>query len=91
MDVIEVTDVLRQTCITAAVLAAPALIAALLIGSLMSLLQTVTQVQDQAISFVPKLIVVGLVVFAMMPWMADYYVQYAQDALTQIPSLVFGG
>jgi flagellar biosynthetic protein FliQ len=57
----------------------------------MSLLQTVTQVQDQAISFVPKLIVVGLVVFAMMPWMADYYVQYAQDALTQIPSLVFGG
>lgn len=84
-------DVLRQTSITAAILAGPALIAALLIGVLMSLLQTVTQVHDQAISFVPKLIIVGAVILVLMPWMTDYYTEYARDLLTQIPTLVFGG
>jgi len=90
MDTTQVIDVLRQTCITAAVLAAPILVASLLIGVFMSLVQTITQVQDQAISFVPKLIVVGVVILAMMPWMTDYYVEFAQDIFVRIPSLVFG-
>ena len=91
MDTVQVIDVLRQTCIAAAVLAAPVLVASLLVGVFMSLLQAITQVHDQAISFVPKLIVVGVVILAMMPWMTDYYVEFTQDMFANIPSLVFGG
>lgn len=91
MDSMQLIDVLRQASLTATILAAPALLAALIVGVLMSLLQAVTQVHDQAISFVPKLLIVGAVILVMMPWMTDYYAEYAQDLLTQIPTLVFGG
>ncbi len=90
MDSSSLIDVVRQAFMTVGVLLAPALIAALVVGVFMSLLQAVTQVQDQAISFVPKLIVVGVVLMALMPWMTEYYVEYARDAITQIPTLVFG-
>ena len=52
-------DMMREAVIIGGVLVAPALITALVVGVVMSLLQAVTQVQDQAISFVPKLIVVA--------------------------------
>ena len=68
-----VLDSIRQAIVTAAVLLGPAVIVALLVGVFMSLLQAVTQVQDQAISFVPKLVVVGLVLLLLMPWMTEYY------------------
>lgn len=91
MDTLQVIDVLRETCIAAAVLVGPVLIAALIVGVLTSVLQSVTQVHDQTISFIPKLIVVGVVIVALMPWMTDYYVEFARDALVRIPTLVFGG
>lgn len=91
MDSSSLIDVLRQAFIAAGVLLTPALVAALIVGVMMSLLQAVTQVHDQAISFVPKLVVVGIVLMALMPWMTEYYVEYAREAITQIPTIVFGG
>lgn len=91
MDSATLIDLLRQAFVTAGVLLTPVLVAALVVGIFISLLQAVTQVQDQAISFVPKLIAVGIVLMALMPWMTDYYVEYASDAIRQIPILVFGG
>ena len=91
MDTLQLIDALQQAFITAATLVAPILLVALVVGALTSLLQAITQVHDQAISFVPKLIVVGVAIFALMPWMTDYYVAYVQDLLLQIPSLVLGG
>ena len=91
MDTSNLLDVVRQAFITTAVLLGPAVIVAMLVGIFMSLLQAVTQVQDQAISFVPKLVVVGVVLLVLMPWMTEYYVQYARDVIIQIPDNVFGG
>ena len=91
MDTSQIVDVLRHSFVTAGVLVAPALVAALVVGAVMSMLQTITQIHDQAISFVPKLAFVGVAIFAMLPWMTDYYIEYAREMLTQIPSLVFGG
>ena len=91
MDTSQLVDVLRQSFVATGVLLAPALFAALAVGIVMSMLQTITQIQDQAISFVPKMAIVGLVIFAMLPWMTDYYVEYAREIFTHIPNLVSGG
>ena len=91
MDSEVIIDITRQAFLTTAILAGPVLGVALLFGTLMSLLQTVTQVQDQSISFVPKLVVVSLLLLALMPWMTDYYVEYAREAIRQIPAVVLGG
>ncbi len=91
MDGMAVIDLARQACISAGILAAPVLVVALLVGVFMSILQAVTQVQDHAISFVPKLLAVGFVLFLLMPWMTDYFVEYAAESIRQIPAIVFGG
>lgn len=82
---------MREAVIIGGVLVAPALITALVVGVVMSLLQAVTQVQDQAISFVPKLIVVAAVVLVMVPWMTEYFVAYAREAILRIPESFHGG
>lgn len=84
-------DMMREAVIIGGVLVAPALITALVVGVVMSLLQAVTQVQDQAISFVPKLIVVAAVVLVMVPWMTEYFVAYAREAILRIPESFHGG
>lgn len=91
MDPMNVIDLARQACLSAGVLVAPVLIVALAVGVFMSVLQAVTQVQDHAISFVPKLLAIGLVLFLLLPWMTDYFVEYAAESIRQIPSIVFGG
>lgn len=91
MDVMDVVDVARQAAIAGGVLMVPVLLVALLVGITMSVLQAITQVQDQAISFVPKLFAMGCACFVLAPWMTDYFVQWMATSIQQIPSLVLGG
>ena len=91
MDTSILLDIIRQAFVTTAILLGPAVVVALLVGVFMSLVQAVTQVQDQAISFVPKLVIVGVVLLVLMPWMTEFYVQYAREVILQIPENVFGG
>lgn len=91
MDSFAVMEISRQAFVTACVLLAPIVLVAMLVGTVMSLLQAVTQVQDQAISFVPKLLAVSVVLLVLMPWMTEYYVEYAREAILQIPDTIFGG
>lgn len=82
MDSAQVVDVTREAVITAAVLLAPVLLTALVVGCLTSLLQTITQIQDQALSFVPKLLGIGVVLLLLMPWMTEYFVEYARELIS---------
>lgn len=91
MDGTNVVDLARQACLSAGVLLAPVLIVTLAVGVMMSVLQAVTQVQDHAISFVPKLLAIGFVLFLLMPWMTDFFVDYMAESIRQIPTIVFGG
>lgn len=91
MDTALTMELARQAIITAGILVMPVLLVALAVGCLMSLLQAVTQVQDGAISFVPKLLAVGTVLMVGMPWMSETLVDYARELILQIPSSVFGG
>ena len=91
MDTMDVIDLARQASLSAGVLIAPVLLVTLAVGVFMSVLQAVTQVQDHAISFVPKLLAIGFVLVLLMPWMTDYFVEYMSESIRQIPSIVFGG
>ena len=64
----QVMEIGRDLLYTAMLLALPALLASLLIGLLVSILQTMTSIQEQTLSFVPRLVVVGLVLLFTLPF-----------------------
>lgn len=90
MDASTVVDFGRQAILTTAVMVAPVLLVSLVVGITISLLQAVTQMQDQAISFVPKLIAVGAAVLLALPWMVEYFVSYFQEVMNQLPLSLLG-
>ncbi|QHN03911.1 flagellar biosynthetic protein FliQ [Granulicella sp. WH15] len=72
----QVVYIMRQLLIEAILLAAPLLLAAATISLIVSLLQTLTGVQEQTLTAVPRLIVVFLVTMAAMPWMIHRLIGY---------------
>jgi flagellar biosynthesis protein FliQ len=78
---------LEQLLWTGATIAAPLLFACLTVGVLVSVLQVATQLQEMTLSYVPKLIVAVLVLFALGPWMLHQITHFAIASLELIPSL----
>jgi flagellar biosynthesis protein FliQ len=68
--------------------AAPMLIAGLVVGLLVSIFQAVTQIQEQTLSFIPKIVALVAVVAIAGPWMLGTIVSWTQDLWTAIPSYV---
>jgi flagellar biosynthetic protein FliQ len=77
--------------ITAAKLAAPILLTALLVGFAVSLIQALTQLQDQTISFVPKIIAVGVALIVSGNWMIQSLVNFTYDSFQLLPSMLGSG
>ena len=76
-----VLDLARQALLMALQLAAPFLIAALVVGLIMGILQSLTQIQEQTLAFVPKLVVIGIVFVLALPWMLQSIVAYTRTIL----------
>ncbi|MGB1779370.1 MAG: flagellar biosynthetic protein FliQ [Longimicrobiales bacterium] len=83
-----VVDISRQAIMTAFWLALPILGTALAVGLLVSIVQTVTQIQEQSVAFVLKLFAVGLITFALLPWMISQAVGFASRLIMTIPAMV---
>ena len=87
-------DTVVSICVSAMELALkiglPLLLVGLVLGLVVSVFQAVTQIQEQTLTFIPK--IVGLVVVLVVagPWMLGQIVSYTQDLYGQIPSLVGG-
>jgi flagellar biosynthetic protein FliQ len=77
--------------LTAAKLAAPILLTALLIGFAVSLIQALTQLQDQTIAFVPKIIGVGVALIISGNWMIQTLVNFTFDSFQLLPSMLGSG
>jgi flagellar biosynthesis protein FliQ len=69
-------EIARRLLIEAMVLSAPLLIAACLVSLLLSLLQTLTSIQEQTLTVVPRLFVVFVVTIVTMPWLVGRLVTY---------------
>ncbi len=83
-----IVDLARRAMLMALMLAAPMLLAALVVGLLVSILQAVTQIQEQTLAFVPKFAAVALVFLLALPWLLQQAARHASEILTAIPSLV---
>ena len=83
-----VLEIATQTLIVAAKLCAPILITSLAIGVFVSLIQSVTQVQEFTLSFVPKLAGVGLVILLAGHWMLTTLEAFTLDLFHMIPDLI---
>ena len=84
----DVLHIAGQALMLAAKLAGPLLVASLLVGVVVSLVQAVFQVQDQTLSMVPKLAAGALVLFMTGGWMLRVTVEFTQQLFEQIPQLV---
>ena len=76
---------------TGAKIAAPIVLAAMAVGLVISLFQSVTQIQETTLTFVPKLVVVGLVLVVAGHWMIGTFVAYTHSLFATIPQLLAGG
>ena len=78
----------RSAALLALVLSGPVLLAALAVGLVLGLLQALTQVQDQSLTFVPRLIVLTLVGLLLLPWGLSLLTEYAADLIRGIPGTI---
>lgn len=80
----------RQALELTLVVAAPLLLAALVTGLLVSIFQAATQINEMTLSFIPKLLVMFVVLVLAGPWMLVQLVDYTRLLFSGIPSLVGG-
>ena len=83
-----IVDLSRDAILTALLLAAPMLVVALGIGLVVSVLQAVTQIQEQTLAFVPKLVGVAVVFLVALPWMIQFAVKYTTELFRSLPGIV---
>jgi flagellar biosynthetic protein FliQ len=83
-----VVNLATQAMELALKIAGPVLILGLIIGLLVSIFQAVTSIQEQSLSFIPKVVGVAVLIVVLGPWMLDQLVAYAQNLYMSIPSLV---
>ena len=73
---------------TTAIVSAPILGAALVIGLIVSVFQAVTQINESTLSFIPKMIVVALVIALAGPWMLDVMTNYTTQLFENVATMV---
>ncbi|MGO4384492.1 flagellar biosynthesis protein FliQ [Specibacter sp. RAF43] len=90
MNTSEVLNIAVQALWVAAKLCAPILLTALIVGFAVSLLQSITQVQEATLSFVPKAVGVALALLVSGHWMITEIVTFTNELFDKIPALLRG-
>jgi len=70
---------------TALLISAPILGLSMLVGLLISLFQVVTQIQEMSLTFIPKIVVVGITLAALGPWMLNVLLTFSRSLIANIP------
>ena len=76
MNVDQATDLIRHTLVLALTISAPMLLIGLAVGILVSLFQAVTQIQEQTLTFIPKIAAMTCAAIVLMPWIAHRLLEY---------------
>jgi flagellar biosynthetic protein FliQ len=69
-------------------LSAPMLIAGLVVGLIVSILQAATQVNEMTMTFIPKMLAVGIAILIFFPWMVQIIVDFTHDLFVNIPTYI---
>ena len=83
-----VTHLSVQAMTVALTISAPFLLAGLAVGLIVSIFQAATSIQEQTLSFIPKIVITGVVIAVGGPWMMTQIVDYTQHLFLSIPALV---
>ncbi|GBF33201.1 flagellar biosynthesis protein FliQ [Desulfocucumis palustris] len=83
-----VIQVTREALVMVLILSVPILLAGLLVGLVIGILQATTQIQEQSLTFVPKLIVTIVVMVLLAPWLIKVMVGYTGELFAKLPSVI---
>lgn len=83
-----VIEIVTSAMWTATKVSAPILVTAIVVGVVMGLLQSVTQIQEQTLAFVPKFAAVALVIVISGQWMLHLLVDFTTELFGRIPSML---
>jgi flagellar biosynthetic protein FliQ len=78
----------REALFLIVALAGPLLLAALAVGLLVGVLQAATQIQEQTLSFIPKLLALVIALIFMGPWLLSSWVAFTEQLFFRIPDLI---
>ncbi len=78
----QILSVARDLLVSTLLIAAPAVITSLVIGLTVSVLQTLTSIQEQTLNFVPRIVAVGVVLMLATPWMLRVLTQFTINMFT---------
>jgi flagellar biosynthetic protein FliQ len=78
----------QDAMVVAVKLTAPVLLPSLVIGLIIAMFQAATQINEMTLTFVPKLIIIGIVLLVMGPWMLQMFLDYFQGLIRDIPHLI---
>jgi flagellar biosynthetic protein FliQ len=82
----DAVDLAREAIWISLLIGAPVLLAGTLVGLVIGLFQALTQIQEQTVSFVPKIVAMVLVLSFTLPWLLTQLLQYSGDLISSIPS-----
>ena len=78
MNIAEATDLIQHSLILALMVSAPMLCIGLIVGVLVSLFQAVTQIQEQTLTFIPKITAMVAAAILLMPWIGQHLLDYTR-------------
>jgi len=78
----------QNALLVAAMVAGPVLLVSLIIGSLISLIQAATQINEVTLTFVPKIIGIALVLLLLGAWMLQQLIQFTVNLFQSLPALI---
>jgi flagellar biosynthesis protein FliQ len=78
---------IQEALKTGAMLAAPILGVALAVGLVISLIQAITSIQEMTLSYIPKMLAVGLVLLILTPWLLQMLIDFTTNAFQFIPNV----
>lgn len=91
MEAHEAVSLSQQAIAMGLLVAAPLLVVGMIVGLGIGLLQALTQIQDQTVSFVPKLIAMIVATFVALPWLLQKMIDYSEVLIANIPRTISGG
>ncbi|MCF7970912.1 MAG: flagellar biosynthesis protein FliQ [Methylococcaceae bacterium] len=83
-----ISMIAQETVVVAIKLVAPILLSSLVVGLIISMFQAATSINEQTLTFIPKLATIIIVLMILGPWMLQVIVDFFQDLMLRIPLLI---
>jgi len=80
-------EIIRRAVLLALTIAGPMLLGSLLVGVVVSLIQAVTQIQEQTLTFIPKILALGAILLITLPWIISSLMEYLMGTFSVMGTL----